>query len=84
MLPDGRKVAGIAELKQALLAKEEQVARNLTEKMLTFACGRLLGPRDRGEVDRILDGLRPNGFRLRDLVHGVAGSRLVTGEGSGR
>jgi len=84
VLPDGRKVAGIAELKQALLAKEEQVARNLTEKMLTFACGRLLGPRDRGEVDRILDGLRPNGFRLRDLVHGVAGSRLVTGEGSGR
>ena len=84
VLPDGRKVAGIAELKQALLAKEEQVARNLTEKMLTFACGRLLGPRDRGEVDRILDGLRPNGFRLRDLVHGVAGSRLVTGDGSGR
>jgi hypothetical protein len=78
-LPDGRRVAGIADLKQALLAKEEQVARNLTEKMLIYASGRLLSPRDRGEVDRIVNELRPNGFRVRDLVHRVAGSRMVTG-----
>jgi hypothetical protein len=78
-LPDGRRVAGIADLKQALLGKEEQVARNVTEKMLIYASGRLLSPRDRGEVDRIVNELRPNGFRVRDLVHRVAGSRMVTG-----
>jgi hypothetical protein len=55
------------------------VARNLTEKMLIYASGRLLSPRDRGEVDLIVSELRPNGFRVRDLVHRVAGSRMVTG-----
>ena len=38
-MPDGRKISNIAEMKQALLAKEEQVARNLIERMLTEMFG---------------------------------------------
>jgi len=76
-LPDGQAVANIAELKRALLGREEQVARNLVVKMLTYASGRLLQGDDRGEVERIVRALRPGGYRLRDLVHLVAESPLV-------
>jgi len=76
-LPDGQAVANIAELKPALLGREEQVARNLVVKMLTYASGRLLQGDDRGEVERIVRALRPGGYRLRDLVHLVAESPLV-------
>ncbi|MEZ5302758.1 MAG: DUF1585 domain-containing protein [Verrucomicrobiales bacterium] len=64
-------------MKRILLEKETLVARNLTGKMLAYASGRLLTPPDRGEVDRILAELEPGGYRLRDLIHQVAASRLV-------
>ena len=73
-LTDGSSIADIVEMKRVLLEKEEQVARNLVEKMLTYASGRVLTPHDRGEVDRIVSELKPGGFRLRDLIHHVAGS----------
>ncbi len=76
-LPDGRAIADIHEMKQYLLGKEEQVARNLVEKMLTYAAGRLLTPRDRGEVERIITALKPGGYRVRDLIHRVAESPIL-------
>ena len=75
-LPNGRAIADIHEMKQFLLGKEEQIARNLVEKMLIYASGRLLTPRDRGEVERIVSALKPNGYRVRDLIHHVAESRI--------
>ncbi|MFM1769560.1 MAG: hypothetical protein RJA22_2089 [Verrucomicrobiota bacterium] len=76
-LPDGRRIRDIADMKRLLLEKEEPVARNLVEKMLTYASGRVLAAHDRGEVDRILANLKMDGYRLRDLVHQVAESPLV-------
>lgn len=74
ILTDGRKIAGIAEMKRLLLGQEEQVARNLTEKLLAFASGRIPGPLDRGEVDRIVTALKTKGYGLRDLINLVATS----------
>ncbi|MFM8219905.1 MAG: DUF1588 domain-containing protein, partial [Planctomycetaceae bacterium] len=76
-LPDGRPVADVAELKQVLVEREEQVARNLLSKLLTYATGRLPTSADRREIERMLREARPQGFRLRDLVHLVA-ERLLT------
>jgi hypothetical protein len=77
LLPDGRAIADIHEMKQFLLEKEEQIARNLVEKLLIHGSGRLLKPSDQGEVNRILDGIKPSGYRLRDLIRSVAESRLL-------
>ena len=44
--------------------------------MLTYATGRLLEIGDRGEIDRITDELKKNGYRLRDLVHLVVQSKI--------
>ena len=76
-LADGRNIDDIAGLKRLLLEKEEQVARNLVEKMLTYASGRLLVTRDRGEVERIVSDLKRSGFGLRDLIHLCAESPIV-------
>ena len=73
-LPDGRSIADISEMKRVLLEKEGPVARNLVEKMLTYASGRLLTPHDRGEVERIVAAVKQDGFRVRDIIHHVAAS----------
>jgi hypothetical protein len=74
-LPNGDKLPDIVAFKQMLLTREPDLARCLTEKMLTYATGRRLEPIDRGEIDRLTKQLAQNGNRLRDLVHLVATSR---------
>ena len=67
-MANGREVMNVVELKQLLLEREGQVARCLTEKMLTYATGRLLEPTDRGEVDTIVEQWKLDGYRMRDLI----------------
>jgi cytochrome c553 len=79
VLSDGRPIADLAAMKQYLVGEEEQIARRLTMSLLTYAAGRQLTPRDRGETERILRAVQPTGYRLRDLIHEVAASRIVIG-----
>ena len=76
ILANGREVKDLAEFKAMLLEREPQVVRCLTEKMLTYAAGRLLESTDRGEVDRIVGELEKDGYHLRDLVHLVVQSDI--------
>ena len=76
ILSNGREVNDLIEFKAMLLEREPQVVRCLTEKMLTYATGRLLEVGDRGEVDRIVKDLKEGGNRLRDLIHLVVQSEL--------
>ena len=73
-LSTGEKIADIVEFKKMLMSRKQQVIRCLTEKMLTYASGRLLEPTDRGEVDAIVSQLNSKGNRLRDLVRMVVQS----------
>ena len=75
-LPDGTAVKDVAGLKAALLKKEPQVIRQLTEKLLVYGAGRRLEATDRGEVDRILSDLDTQGNKLRDLIKVVSGSKI--------
>ena len=76
ILPNGRQVNNLTEFKALLLERESQVVRCLTEKMLTYATGRLLEAGDRAAVDRIMKDLEKGGNRLRDLIHLVVQSEL--------
>ena len=73
-LSTGRKMADIVEFKKMLLTRKDQVARCLTEKLLTYSSGRILEPTDRGEVDRIVSKLKEKGDGLSDLIHLVVQS----------
>lgn len=75
-LANGLEIKDLIEFKAMLLAREPQVVRCLAEKMLAYATGRLLEAGDRGEVDRLVAGLKAKGNGLRDLVHLIVQSDL--------
>lgn len=73
---DGAAFAGIREFKRLLLAQEATVARNLISNLLVYATGGEIQFADRDEVDRLLESVRADGFRVRDIIHQVAQSRI--------
>ena len=76
VLPDGRKFADMTEFKKLLLTDPEQIARCLTEKLVTYATGQPVGFSDHAAVGRILAEAKGADYGLRSLVHAVVGSEL--------
>jgi hypothetical protein len=76
VMPDGRPFANIDEFKKLLLADKDQVARALTEKLVTYATGGSPEPADRAEVDAIVQRVRDKNYGLRTLVHEIVESDL--------
>ena len=67
-LPDGRKFNGPAELKKILKENKDLIARNLAEKMLTYALGRGLEYYDKRPVDAIVVATAKNDYRMSTLI----------------
>jgi hypothetical protein len=74
LLPDGKTFSGPAELKQLLLARKDDFARNITEKALAYALGRGLDYYDMPTVKRIAKALADNGYRSSVLIGEIARS----------
>lgn len=75
-LADGRKFDDITQFKKLLLANPEQVARCLTEKLVTYATGHPVGFSDHEAITRILSEARESDYGLRTLIHAVVASDL--------
>lgn len=75
-LPDGRKFTTVEEFKKLLLENPEQIARCLTEKLVTYATGQPVGFGDHQAVNRILADAKASDYGLRSLVHAVVASEL--------
>jgi hypothetical protein len=73
-LPDGQTFAGPAELKEALLARQSDFTRCLTEKMFVYALGRGLTWADRREIKRVTQAVEQQDGRLSALIIEVARS----------
>ncbi|HEY1110253.1 MAG TPA: DUF1592 domain-containing protein, partial [Opitutaceae bacterium] len=73
-LPSGQRFADVAELKKVLAERREPFARMLTERLLTYACGRRIEGLDRPAVDKIVAGVAKDDFRMRDLIEAVVTS----------
>lgn len=73
-LPDGRRFADVREFKKLLLADPDQLARGLTEKLLTYALGRGLGFSDRPAVAAIVTRVRAREYGFRSLIHEIVQS----------
>jgi len=76
VLPDGRKFADIGGFKKLLLAHPEQIARCVTEKLVTYATGQPVGPGDQPAVNLILAQSKPTDYGLRTLVRAIVASEL--------
>lgn len=76
VLPNGKKFRNIDELKELLLCDKDQIARSLTERLLTYATGAAPSATDRSEVDAILGKICEKDYGLRTLVHEIVQSSL--------
>jgi mono/diheme cytochrome c family protein len=74
VLPDGRRFRDIDEFKQLLLADKDQLARNLTEKLLAYGTGAAPTAADKPEIEAIISRLRSHGYGFKSLNHEVVQS----------
>lgn len=72
---DGRAFHDIGDYKQVLLENPDQIARNLTSKLLVYATGGEIQFADRAVVDAIVERLRSGHYGFRELVHAIVQSR---------
>jgi len=70
-LPNGTSFESMAEFKEILLGRHDQIARAISGKLLSLASGRRIEPGDRKEIDRIVNDLQAKGDGFRDLVEEV-------------
>lgn len=75
-LPNGRAFKDIDELKQLLLRDRDQLARSLTEKLLTYATGGPPEAADRAEVEAIVRRVRERKYGFRSLIEEVVQSKV--------
>lgn len=75
-LPGGQWIRDDRGLHAELTKREDQFARNIVVKLLTYATGRELGFRDIEEVAQIVQGTKEGGYRFRDLVHRCFESKI--------
>ncbi len=70
-LPSGEQFNDPSSLKHILLKRSEQFTHNLTEKLLTYACGRTMNYRDKQELDRITSEHIAGTHGFGDLVQQI-------------
>ena len=81
-LTGGPRFQGIQGLKKILVNRPRQLARSLLHRLLVFSTGTPLRFSDRRVIEEILDAVAQNGYRTRDLIHGLVQSRIVLGTAS--
>jgi hypothetical protein len=70
-LPGGKHFASPKELKTIIAARKDDLARNLTEKLLAYALCRQLEGYDEIVVDHLMDSLAKDGYRMQTLIIGI-------------
>jgi mono/diheme cytochrome c family protein len=73
-LVDGKTFTGPTELIQILSERTPDVAKNFTQRLLTYALGRGLQRADRCDVDKILNHARENRYTIKSVIHGIVQS----------
>jgi len=67
-LPDGSKVNGPDDLRNALLANPEQFVQTLTEKLMTYGLGRTVEYHDMPTVRAIVRAAAKDNYRFSSLI----------------
>lgn len=73
-LPGGKHFASPRELKTIIAERKDDLARNLTEKLLAYALGRQLEGYDEIVVDRLMETITKDGYRMQTLITGIVTS----------
>jgi hypothetical protein len=70
-LPGGKRFTSPRELKAIIAARADELARNLTEKLLAYALGRQLEGSDEIVVDHMMETIVKDGYRMQTLISEV-------------
>jgi hypothetical protein len=73
-LPDGRKFADVREFKKLMLDQQDQIARALIGKLLTYGTGETVQFADRWAVEEIAKKAQAKKMGLRSVVHEIVQS----------
>ena len=76
VLADGRTFQNIREFKKLLLEDKDQLARALTEKLLTYATGAAPTTVDQPAIEAIVTRVRDKNNGLKSLIHEIVQSEL--------
>jgi hypothetical protein len=79
--PSGKLATGeafddVRQFKKLLVARQDDFARCLTGKLLTYGLGREMGFSDRDGIDAIIKQADGHGRGLRSLIHAIAESEM--------
>lgn len=73
-LPTGEKFADVSGLKKILVERQGRFAHMLTDRLLTYACGRRITALDEPIVEKIVAGMANHKYGLRSLIEAVVTS----------
>jgi hypothetical protein len=77
-LPGGKRFSSPKELKTIIAAREGDLARNLTEKLLSYALCRQLEGYDEIVVDHLVATIARDGYRMQTLITEIVTSYPFT------
>lgn len=67
-LPGGKRFASPQELKNIIAGRQDELARNLAEKLLAFVLCRQMVGYDELVVDRVVETIARDGYRMQALI----------------
>ena len=73
-LYDGTKLSGAADLRAALMKRQDVIVSHFTEMLMAYAVGRRVEPYDMPTIRAIVRSAAPNDYKMSDLILGVAKS----------
>jgi mono/diheme cytochrome c family protein len=73
-MPNGKSFTTAAGMRAILLDSMPEVARCLTEKLMTYALGRGIEPYDTRALQQIEKNLAADGYRFQTLIHEIVTS----------
>src|SRR5688572_26103023 len=77
-LPGGKRFSSPKELKAIIGSRTDDLARNLTEKLLAYALCRQLEGYDEIVVDRLMETIAKDGYRMQTLITEIVSSYPFT------
>lgn len=77
-LPGGKRFTSPKELKAIIAARKDDLARNVTEKLLAYALCRQLEGYDEIVVDHLMDSIAQDGYRMQTLITQIVTSYPFT------
>ena len=79
-LPGGKHFSTPKELKAIIAARQDDLARNLTQKLLAYALCRQLEGYDEIVVDRLMETIAKDGYRMQTLLAEIVTSYPFTNQ----